>query len=141
MARDRCEPAAAQPDRRENTACADALIKSLSAHIQGQAAEDILDWYAYERRRVFLQIANPTAIEMKRRLQEADPVVRLQDEQNFFALMADRRQMEEALMAIFLMAGRAYQPDWKTTLVKHDQAININTATAIAGAAATAKSH
>ncbi len=120
---------------------ADALVKYLPAFMTGEAAEDILDWYAYERRRVFLKVANPTAIEMKRRLQETDPAVRVQDEKNFFALMADRKQVEEALMSIFLMSGRPYQPDWKTTLLKQDQAISTTAATPIAGAAATAKSH
>ncbi len=119
---------------------ADALIKYLPAFMNGEAAEDILDWYAYERRRVFLKVANPTAIEMKRRLQETDPAVRAQDEKNFFALTADRKQVEEALMAIFLMGGRPYQPDWKSTLLKQDQAISTAAPTPIAGAAATAKS-
>src|SRR5579872_3665543 len=44
-----------------------ALIQAFAALFCGEASEDALDWYDYERRRCFLEIANPSAIEFKRR--------------------------------------------------------------------------
>jgi 2-polyprenyl-6-methoxyphenol hydroxylase-like FAD-dependent oxidoreductase len=53
---------------------ADALIAALSAVILGDAEESLLDFYAQERRRVFLEVTSPLASEFKRQLAEADPV-------------------------------------------------------------------
>ena len=52
---------------------ADALITALSAVILGRAGEDVLDFYARERRRVFLEITSPLATNFKRMLSERDP--------------------------------------------------------------------
>lgn len=101
---------------------ASLLIKTLGGVINGTVGDDALDWYAYERRRCFLEIANPTAIEMKRRTQEADPAKRMEDETNFFALMADREMCRQAMTSVFHLSGRPYQEDWRTTLLVQDKA-------------------
>ena len=100
---------------------ANTLIKCLGGVINGTLAEDALDWYAYERRRCFLEIANPTAIEFKRRTQERDTAKRMEDEANMFALMADREMSRQAMMSIFNLSGRDYREDWQTTLLVQDQ--------------------
>jgi 2-polyprenyl-6-methoxyphenol hydroxylase-like FAD-dependent oxidoreductase len=52
---------------------ADALITALGAVIRGEANEDVLDFYARERRRVFLEVTSPLATNFKRMLSESDP--------------------------------------------------------------------
>ncbi|HEY1125500.1 MAG TPA: FAD-dependent monooxygenase [Sphingobium sp.] len=52
---------------------ADALIAVLGAVILGQADESVLDFYAQERRRVFLEVTSPLATNFKRMLSERDP--------------------------------------------------------------------
>jgi len=58
---------------------ADVLAEALGAVIGGRAGEDLLDFYAAERRRVFLEVTSPMAREMKRLLSEADPARRAAD--------------------------------------------------------------
>ncbi|HKE46289.1 MAG TPA: NAD(P)/FAD-dependent oxidoreductase [Steroidobacteraceae bacterium] len=99
---------------------ASTLIECLSAVIAG-AEGGALDWYAYERRRCFLEVANPTAIEFKRRAQEADPARRLEDEANFRAMQENREITRAGLMAIFALCSRPYRPDWRETLVPEDR--------------------
>jgi 2-polyprenyl-6-methoxyphenol hydroxylase-like FAD-dependent oxidoreductase len=101
---------------------ASGLISAFAALFSNQAGEDVLDWYAYERRRCFLEIANPSAIEFKRRTQEADPARRLEDERNFFAMMENRELHRAALMSLFELCGRPYRPDWREALVPGDRA-------------------
>lgn len=101
---------------------ASMLISCLSARFCGDAADDILDWYAYERRRCFLEVVNPSAIEFKRRAQEADLARRQEDEANFFAMLADREMTRAALMSIFTLCGRPYRSDWREALVPEDRA-------------------
>jgi 2-polyprenyl-6-methoxyphenol hydroxylase-like FAD-dependent oxidoreductase len=100
---------------------ASALIQALSAVIAGDAGGDVLDWYAYERRRCFLEVANPTAIEFKRRAQEADPARRREDEAGFRAMQENREFARAGLMAIFALCSRPYRPDWRETLLVEDQ--------------------
>lgn len=97
------------------------LVECLGGVIGGDYTEDALDWYAYERRRVFLEIANPTSIEFKRRTQEKDPEKRQEDENNFFAMLADKDMTRGALMSIFNLEGRPYQADWRTAILPQDQ--------------------
>lgn len=52
---------------------ADALITALGAVIMGEADEEVLDFYAAERRRVFLEVTSPLASDFKRMLAERDP--------------------------------------------------------------------
>ncbi len=53
---------------------ADALISALSAVIEGRVDARVLDFYAEERRRIFVEIVSPMASNFKRQLSEADPV-------------------------------------------------------------------
>jgi 2-polyprenyl-6-methoxyphenol hydroxylase-like FAD-dependent oxidoreductase len=101
---------------------ASALVACLSDVLRGAASDDILDWYAYERRRCFLEVANPSAIEFKRRAQETDPARRQEDETNFFAMLDNREMTRGALMAIFALCSRPYRPDWRETLLIEDRA-------------------
>ncbi len=64
---------------------ADVLSDALGAVIQGRAGEDLLDFYASERRRVFLDVAAPLSAHFKRLLAESDPVQREADKQAMFA--------------------------------------------------------
>lgn len=101
---------------------ANMLIDAFTALFANDADETVLDWYAYERRRCFLEIANPTAIEFKRRTQEADRDRRIEDEANFFKMMESPDIMRGALMSIFALGGREYRPDWRDTWLKEDLA-------------------
>ncbi len=64
---------------------ADALIAVLSAVIEGRAGEDVLDFYAAERKRVFHEVTSPIATNFKRQLSERDPVKRKEDRDGFRA--------------------------------------------------------
>ncbi len=50
-----------------------ALIEVLAAVCRGRAPESVLDFYATERRRVFLEVSSPVATDFKRRMSEPDP--------------------------------------------------------------------
>ncbi len=86
------------------------LVDSLVAVIDGSADERILDHYAEERRRIFLELASPTAIEHKRRLQEPDPAKRREDEEKFLRLAADPDKVREVMAFTFKLEGRPYVP-------------------------------
>jgi len=117
---------------------ASTLIECLSAVIAGEATDDRLDWYGYERRRCFLEVVNPSAIEFKRRAQESDTTRRLEDEANLRAMQADRKAMREALMSNFALCARPYRPDWRETLLLEDRQRG-SAATLILGAHSTAR--
>ena len=94
---------------------------------------------AAKERRCFLEIANPSAIEFKRRTQEADRARRLEDEANFFKMMEDREQSRAALMSIFALGGREYRPDWRETLLIEDRGRASADQTLVLGAHSTAR--
>jgi len=93
---------------------ANALIDLLGAVIDDQLGTDALDWYNYERRRCFLDIANPSAIEFKRRTQEGDRAKRLEDEANFMKIASDPEKVAAALLGVFQLSGREYRADWRS---------------------------
>lgn len=64
---------------------ADALIAVLSAVIEGRASESVLDFYADERKRVFLEVTSPLATNFKRMMSEKDPAKRAEDRAAFRA--------------------------------------------------------
>ncbi len=64
---------------------ADALTAALSAFIAGRTNESVLDFYAEERRRIFLEVTSPMASHFKRQMSEADPVRAAADRQAFVA--------------------------------------------------------
>jgi 2-polyprenyl-6-methoxyphenol hydroxylase-like FAD-dependent oxidoreductase len=62
---------------------ADAVVKVLDAVIRGRAGEDVLDFYAEERRRVFREAVSPIATSFKRQLSEKDAGQRARDRLRF----------------------------------------------------------
>lgn len=64
---------------------ADTLSDTLGAVIAGRAADSVLDFYAAERRRVFLEVTSPMSTNFKRLLSEKDPARRAQDKADMFA--------------------------------------------------------
>jgi 2-polyprenyl-6-methoxyphenol hydroxylase-like FAD-dependent oxidoreductase len=64
---------------------ADNLSDVLGAVIAGRAGESVLDFYAQERRRVFVEVTSPMSTNFKRLLSESDPERRAQDKAAMFA--------------------------------------------------------
>jgi 2-polyprenyl-6-methoxyphenol hydroxylase-like FAD-dependent oxidoreductase len=64
---------------------ADALADALGAVITGRADDRVLDFYAAERRRVFLEVTSPMSSNFKRLLSEADPARRAHDKAEMIA--------------------------------------------------------
>ena len=64
---------------------ADALIAVLAAVIEGRVRDDVLDFYATERRRVFQEVTSPVATNFKRQMSEKDPARRKADRDAFRA--------------------------------------------------------
>ena len=60
-----------------------ALTDVLNAVIAGRAPESVLDFYAAERRRVFLEVSSPIATDFKRRMSEKDPARQRADFEEF----------------------------------------------------------
>ena len=85
---------------------ATALIRALGAVIEGTHGEHVLDAYAAERRRVFLEIVSPTATENRRRVGERDPQRREQDVQRLRRLTQDPEAVRQALLGVFQIVGR-----------------------------------
>lgn len=63
---------------------ADCLSDGLGAVIAGRADERVLDFYAEERRRVFIEVTSPMSSNFKRLLSEPDPVRRAADKAGMF---------------------------------------------------------
>jgi 3-(3-hydroxy-phenyl)propionate hydroxylase len=85
---------------------AERLGEVLAAVWQGRASEDLLDAYAEDRRRVFLEVSSPTATENKRRISESDPVKRAEDEAGLAAVHADPALQLDILSAFEALNGR-----------------------------------
>lgn len=64
---------------------ADMLSDALGAVITASEEETLLDFYAAERRRVFLEVASPMSTNFKRLLSESDPEQRAKDKRDMFA--------------------------------------------------------
>jgi 2-polyprenyl-6-methoxyphenol hydroxylase-like FAD-dependent oxidoreductase len=64
---------------------ADMLSDALGAVIGGKADERLLDFYADERRRVFVDVTSPMSANFKRMLSEADPAQRQADKDAMYA--------------------------------------------------------
>ena len=64
---------------------ADTLSDALGAVIRGRASDGVLDFYAHERRRVFLEVTSPMSTNFKRLLSEPDPARRAADKAAMFA--------------------------------------------------------
>jgi 3-(3-hydroxy-phenyl)propionate hydroxylase/6-hydroxy-3-succinoylpyridine 3-monooxygenase len=83
---------------------AEVLHPALAAVVRGEASEDVLDRYAHERRRVFLEVASPQASELKRLVyHSADPERLEADLSGLRAVAADaelRRGSQLALLKL-----------------------------------------
>ena len=73
------------------------LADVLAAVIRGEEDDSILDRYSDERRRVYLEVSSPAASENKRMMEEADPVRRRQDCDNY-QKMADSPELTRLAM-------------------------------------------
>ncbi len=83
-----------------------SLSEALGAVLNGAADQTVLDDYAAERRRVFLEVSSPTARDHKRRVQEADPAQSFKDEQALRAVSENPEIMAEAMMSTFQVEGK-----------------------------------
>ena len=82
------------------------LGDALPAVIHGRAADDLLDRYAAERLRVFLEVTGPTAAENKRRLMESDPNKKRADNERFARVRDDPSFQREMLTFTYKLLGR-----------------------------------
>jgi 2-polyprenyl-6-methoxyphenol hydroxylase-like FAD-dependent oxidoreductase len=80
----------------------DALI----AVIEGRRRDDVLDAWAHERRRIFLEVTAPTAKENRRRVSERDPEKRRLDAARLQRLTDDPVAAREALLGVFKLVGQ-----------------------------------
>ena len=91
-----------------NTGILDAVVAAdaLNAVISGAARETLLDFYAEDRRRVFLEVSTPMASNFKRLLSESDPARREKDEDSYRVASENAEVGQQALMASGLVVGR-----------------------------------
>ena len=85
---------------------ADALITALGAVILGRAGEDVLDFYARERRRVFLEVTSPLASNFKRLLSERDPARAAADKARIFGTAQSRQDISDAPALSVMILGQ-----------------------------------
>lgn len=85
---------------------AEALIAVLCAVIDGRASDSVLDFYADERRRVFLEVTSPLATNFKRMMSEKDPTKRKEDRDAFRANMENPDNSPAATSLSKLIFGR-----------------------------------
>ncbi|WP_411152473.1 FAD-dependent oxidoreductase [Streptomyces sp. A30] len=75
------------------------LYDALAAVVRGRAAETVLDRYAEERKRVFIELASPTASENKRLIYHSTDPVRLeQDLERLRGMGKDEQQQVEKFL-------------------------------------------
>ncbi|MBO9580490.1 MAG: FAD-dependent monooxygenase [Sphingobium sp.] len=84
---------------------ADALIAALGAVIMGEADESVLDFYARERRRVFLEVTSPLASNFKRMLSETDPARQAADKAQAMANAANEHDAGAATTLSAMIRG------------------------------------
>jgi 2-polyprenyl-6-methoxyphenol hydroxylase-like FAD-dependent oxidoreductase len=68
---------------------AHALYQLMLAFLNGRAGEDVLDFYAEDRRRVFLEVSSPAAQGFKTQLSQKDPARRAEDRRMFLEMIAN----------------------------------------------------
>src|SRR4029453_2692173 len=85
---------------------ADALIKVLEAVVDGRGGDEVLDFYAEERRRVFREVVSPIATSFKRQLSEKDPEQRARDRLSFKQGAETRDASSTASYLSTLVLGR-----------------------------------
>ncbi|HEX7417196.1 MAG TPA: FAD-dependent monooxygenase [Steroidobacteraceae bacterium] len=82
------------------------LAEALIAVIAGRRREQVLDAWAHERRRVFLEVTSPAATENRRRIGERDPQRRRADAERLRRLTDDAMLARQALLSVFQIVGR-----------------------------------
>lgn len=88
-----------------------ALYKALAAVAQGRAGDEVLDKYAEDRRRVFLEVVSPAATENKRIIFDtSDPAQRADDMAKIRKLGADKGALVERLMLTSRMSSELLAP-------------------------------
>lgn len=88
-----------------------ALYKALAAVVQGSAGDEVLDKYAEDRRRVFLEVVSPAATENKRIIFDtSDPAQRAADMAKIRKLAADKAALVERLMLTSRMSSEPLTP-------------------------------
>lgn len=88
-----------------------ALYKALAAVVQGRAGDEVLDKYAEDRRRVFLEVVSPAATENKRMIFDtSDPAQRAADMAKLRKLGADKAVLVERLMLTSRMSSEPLAP-------------------------------
>jgi 2-polyprenyl-6-methoxyphenol hydroxylase-like FAD-dependent oxidoreductase len=83
-----------------------SLADALLAVIEGRCAQHVLDAWAAERRRVFIEITAPMARENRRRVSERDPERRRTDRERLRSFSEDREAARAALLNVFQLIGR-----------------------------------
>ncbi len=83
-----------------------SLGDALIAVIRGERRDGVLDAWAAERRRVFLEVTAPTAKENRRRVSERDPARQRADIERLQRLTHDREAARQALLAVTQLVGR-----------------------------------
>ncbi|OYW47067.1 MAG: hypothetical protein B7Z08_02625 [Sphingomonadales bacterium 32-68-7] len=86
---------------------ADSLSDVLGAVIAGRADDRALDFYAQERRRVFLEVTSPMSTNFKRLLSESDPARRAADKAGMFARAGQGHSDVRASSLAELLKGAA----------------------------------
>ena len=81
------------------------LSEALVAVIEGRVRDDVLDAWARERRRVFLEVTMPTAQENRRRVSERDPDKRRTDRERLARLTKEPEAARQALLGVFRLVG------------------------------------
>jgi 2-polyprenyl-6-methoxyphenol hydroxylase-like FAD-dependent oxidoreductase len=81
------------------------LSEALIAVIEGRQPDSILDAWAAERRRVFLEVTAPTAKENRRRVSESDPDKKRADRERLRSLTNNRDAARQALLGVFNLVG------------------------------------
>jgi len=81
------------------------LSEALIAVIEGRQGDIILDAWARERRRVFLEVTAPAAKENRRRVSERDPERKRADIARLQNLTNDREAARQALLGVFKLVG------------------------------------
>jgi 2-polyprenyl-6-methoxyphenol hydroxylase-like FAD-dependent oxidoreductase len=82
------------------------LSAALIEVIHGRRGADVLDAWAHERRRVFLEVTAPTAKENRRRVSERDPDRRAADHARLRSLTNEPALARQALLGVFQLVGR-----------------------------------
>lgn len=85
------------------------LSDALIAVIAGRHRDDVLDAWAHERRRVFVEVTAPMAKENRRRIAECDPERRRADVERLRRITDDTELGRQALLSVFQLVGKVPQ--------------------------------